>query len=536
VPILLPDGTSLAVPLARHESQAVVWCLFNASLGGRTTLDYSNLSTLTLVGRVLVCFGPEGADAHLSIGGGPLQAVVPGGRTPTIVEHEGITVVICNEEQVDQVFEGGHGIYLGVSGIDAEGKPIGAPHSRHATFISAEGKVSEVTTAPHPTRNGGGRLAISRWEVAETGDYTSGGSARFASIPGPGELAQLGSPYGMGWYRIKMKPSGGGRATIAFPGSGDRLHVFLDGEAAGVAGLGAGAERDLSVTLRRSDQTLVVLAENFGRVSAGSDLGGPVGVTGHAWHIKPLRGGKPALRSGEPLDVLGFRTPLWEVHAGDLARPDRITWTVRHRHKTPILMTFREFVARGVLLLNNQPLRFIERGSAPRVLLDAEVLSRGVNMVQVALLQENVGEDGAPADPAALLREFARVVSFHECVENLTEGAEWAFARWEPPTASHFHAPGARRAHGPAWWRAVFTPTASDGPLFFEPAGLTKGQLYVNGKHLGRYFAATPKGRSLPHEPLYVPRPWLTPEAENAILIFDEHAGDPSRARLVYQG
>ncbi len=542
IPLLLPDGTSLRVPLARDPAQAVTWCVFGASLGGRTRLDYCNLNVFTLVGKVLVCFGPAGAEAHLSIGGAPLEAEVPSGREPAIIEHEGITVVLCNEEQIDHVFDTDDAVYLGVQGLDAKGQPIAA--ARHATRLSAGGVSTQVSAAAPASRHAGGRIAIADWEFAALNDYAAGTSARFASISGPAELAALGSPYGLGWYRVKFRPPSSGRAVLAFPGSGDRLHAFLDGEAAGVVGVGPGASRDLTVALRRTPQTLVVLAENLGRVSAGANLGEPRGVCGHVWAIKTIRAGKPVIRTGEPVDILAFRSPLWEVHAGDMASPDRITWTIRHRHKTPILVTFDDFIARALLIVNNRPVRFIERGSADRVLLDPESLSRGVNTVQVAPLREGVGAEGPPtaddrghrpADPESLLRDFADNVSFHEGVACLSEKAEWAYARWEPPAASHFHKPGARLSHGPTWWRGAFTPADTQTPLFFEPAGLSKGQVYINGRHLGRYFAATATGRSIPHPALYVPRPWLVPDSENTILFFDEHGGDPSRCRLVYE-
>lgn len=536
-PILLPDGTNLRVPLAKDGSQTAAWCLFGVSLGGRTTLDYCNICTFTLVGKVLVCFGPAGAEAHLSIGGAPLEATVPTGRQPVILQHEGITVVICSEEQIDHVFDTDDAVYIGVSGLDGAGKPLGLPHSRQAVRISADGARTDVHTEPSPSpagRPAPARPHAGHWQCAEAADYTAGTSARFASIDGPAELSVLGSPYGLGWYRVKFKPPTAGRALLAFPDSGDRLHVYLDGEAQGVAGVGPGASRDLTVTLARKPQTLVVLAENLGRVGGGANVGEPRGVRSHAWRLKAIRAGRPAIRTGEPIDILSFRSPLWEVHAGDLASPDRVTWTIRHRHKTPLLMTFESFVARAILLVNNKPIRFIERGSADRVFMDPEILTRGANIVQLALLQENVGADGRTADAEGLLRDFAEAVSFHEGVENVTEEGEWAFARWEPPPGSAFRDAGGRRPHGPAWWRAGFTPSATDAPLFFEPTGLTKGQLYVNGRHVGRYFAAAPSGRAIPHVPQHIPRPWLTPDAENTLLVFDEHGGDPTRSKLTY--
>jgi beta-galactosidase len=72
--------------------------------------------------------------------------------------------------------------------------------------------------------------------------------------------------------------------------------------------------------------------------------------------------------------------------------------------------------------------------------------------------------------------------------------------------------------------------------LHFDATGLTKGQIYINGKHLCRYFVATQSGKSVPPQLQYfIPAPWLM-EGENEIMIFDEHGASPGRARLTPAG
>jgi len=34
----------------------------------------------------------------------------------------------------------------------------------------------------------------------------------------------------------------------------------------------------------------------------------------------------------------------------------------------------------------------------------------------------------------------------------------------------------------------------------------------------------------------FIPGPWVNPDQENEILIFDEHGGNPTKCRLVYAG
>ena len=63
-------------------------------------------------------------------------------------------------------------------------------------------------------------------------------------------------------------------------------------------------------------------------------------------------------------------------------------------------------------------------------------------------------------------------------------------------------------------------------PLRIRLEGLTKGVIWVNGKHLGRYW--TMNG----HLDYYVPGPWLS--RRNTLVIFEEGDGTPERAHFVW--
>ncbi|MCC6660632.1 MAG: beta-galactosidase [Phycisphaerales bacterium] len=534
VTLLLPDGTTLPVPLTR--GQTVAWCLLNASLGGRAQLDYCNLCTLAHVGRVFVCYGTAGTTARLSISGSPLEIPVPAGKDPTVHEHEGITVVICNEQQVDRVQVSDDAVYLGADTLLTDGTPVAAAKS--ITRIGADG----VTSTVHPSQPAGvrgGRIPLGHWVGVTAADYMDGSSERFAVIDGPGSLAEEGSPYGLGWYRVRFKSASAGRARVLSPGSGDRLHMFLDGKEAGIMGVGPGAEPEATLALKRTGHTLVVLAENLGRVSTGADLGNTPGLVSHLWAVKPVAAGRAAIKVGLPLDVLSWRSPLWEVHEGDTTAPERLTWTLRHRRKTPLIVTIGAIPARALAILNDKPLAFLERGSQRQLVLGEEALGKGIATFQIAPLQEPAeGGDGGETGMAHLQKDIAAAVSFAEGVTNLSAKAEWGYARWEPPTEARFTR-AARdgrtpaRSAGPTWWRTTFDAGQVPQALYLDASGLTKGQVYVNGRHLCRYWVATGTGRAVPPQTLYfIPPSWLVP-GENTILLFDEHGGDPAKCRLL---
>ncbi len=530
VTLILPEGTTLPVDVG---DSPVSWCVFNANLGGRSRLDYCGFSVFGLVGKVLVVFGSAGIEGRLSINGTPLITTVPkGGKSPSVIEHEGMTVVVCSREQVSTIFLTDDAVFIGASGLTSGGHPLSLEGAKHCTRISAEGEVKQVLAVHPMVTKKSERIAISDWTAAAPHDYADGTSARYASIDGASDLTTLGCPFGYGWYRIRVKSANGGGAKtrIAMPHSGDRLHVYLDGEFSGLIGDGPGATSDLSLTLKKGTHTLVVLAENLGRLAGGADLGEAKGLYGDIWEVKPIRAGKAVIKSGDPFDPLTFRSPLFEVQPGDMTLSDRITWTIQHKKKQqPIIVTIPPLDGRAILMVNNKPAAFIDRGLKSRIVLGTDHLKGGANLIQFAILPDDASDPLAQIGPV-----LTEGVEFFEGVAALSAKAEWAFAKWEQPKAAAFKAPksGGNDGH-PCWWRSTFKLVDTHSPVYFDAAGLTKGQLYVNGRHVCRYFVATAGGKAVPPQSLYaIPGAWLNSGEDNEITIFDEHGASPARCKL----
>lgn len=583
--LLMGDGSMLPVFMG---AQPVVWCLFDVRLAGRSQLDYCNLSAFALVGRVFVASGAPGSLARLSINGSPLEALVPSGdEPPEVLEHEGIVVVIAGDHQLDQIQVGDDAVYVGATGLTTAGEPIVARADSAIRRLGSDGVVQPLKVGPNvlkqaaaappppppppPAAKGkagkdkgkkGGKdksaratpeppppepvrlptvhvqsaakpgtaPALEDWRCAPQADYLDGTSARFASIAGPADLNVLGAPYGYGWYRLRLKNGAARRVKIAWPQSGDRVHLYTDGEALGILGEGPGAAHELTLPLRKGEQTVVALAENFGRFSSGLALGEPKGCYGPAYEVEPVRVGKPVLTRAEPVEPLGLQAaPVFHVHRGDVTDAQRPTWDIQHKRKTALLLRLSPGGWRGVLMLNNAPLRVVD-GSGPfTVILDPEKLSRGHATVQFAVL-------GEAADAMA---DLGGALTAWECVDVPGAKAEWGFAKWEPPPADAYKPLGKRggKGEGPHWYKASFTaPAAPGAALFFEATGLSKGQLYVNGRHLGRYFTATAEGKGVGPQAAYVvPAAFLQPGKGNELVLFDEHGAAPGKCRLMHR-
>ncbi|MCB9847717.1 MAG: beta galactosidase jelly roll domain-containing protein [Phycisphaeraceae bacterium] len=267
----------------------------------------------------------------------------------------------------------------------------------------------------------------------------------------------------------------------------------------------------------------------MGRSSEGFMLLEPKGVYGSLYEVKQFAAGRATMATAKPLRPLDFRTPLWRVHDDDRTDPRRATWSFTHRRKTPILLTMDPAPVRGLVVLNDEPIHWI-KGAAPlKLALTPERLRQGKNEVQIAIL----------GDMESVFKDLVAATKFREGVSDLADKAEWAFARWEPPTPAQYDSvtkaamgSGASRA---VWWRATFSTPETDVPMFLDVSGMTKGQVFVNGRNLGRYFSATAGGKAVgPQMRLYIPAPWLSTDGENTLEIFDEHGASPKKCSLVF--
>jgi beta-galactosidase len=522
VPLLLPDGTSMVVPVA---SNSVAWCLLGVNVGPRSRLDYTNLSAMGTVGQAMVLFAPAGSEGVLSVNGSRAEVRVPDDNTPLILDHEGLAIAILSEEQTNRTFFTDDAIFIGVEGMRGDGTPI-EPHDARQYFrLGADGTSRRVSVGHATQTKRQRRPSISAWSESPLWDFIDGSSPRYAAIDGPADLATLGCPVGYGWYRISFEGDRARHVRAAFPAAGDRLHFFSEGKSAGIAGVGPGAEARLSLPIRRGPQTLVVLVENFGRFSEGTRLGEGKGLIGEAYEVVPLKVGRPEVTTGLPLDPLEFRVPLWHVAQGDTTGSDRVTWKVHYRAKSPVLMSFESPPDGALLVVNDKVVEFLDASGPAEVLLDPDWFGRGTTQIQVVPLGHG--------DAERLRTILARTVSFEECVAPLFAGASMAFARWEAVLTPN---PRPKRHHAgvPTWWHATLMADPSAGPVWLDLAGMTKGQVYVNGRHLGRYFVATSSGRRVPPQSRYhVPASWLRSDGHNDLVLFDEHGANPTRVRAL---
>jgi len=532
LPLLLPDGSSLDVSLS---AQQVHWCLFDVQLTSRSVLDHSTLCPLFFANNTLVVFGPSGSTGTVSINGTPTELEVPSGRRPVTLQIDDVTICVVSEALADETFHSDTITFVGISGLTALDEPLPGSSKTHVE-IDASGKISPVTTkAPDDnTPSKMPSIELEHWELATDAPHISGESPRFAQINEPDTLPNLGAPQGYGWYRINLRAGATRKLKVGAPEMDDRLQLFLDSEPIGILGRGPGAEPSLTLSLKKGTHVLVGLSDNMGYPTGGSIIKDRKGLYGHLYEMETFRTPKPKLEVSEPFDLLTWRSPLFGVREGDKTHPSRITWSFAHRKHSPLVIDLEPLPARAVVILNDEPIDFIDAAQAKRLFLPTEQTKRGNNVLQLALHTDEGEGDVADAKVNDALAIVSRC-KFIEASSSATEKGDWGFAKWEPPAENAYKEVAKSnlgKENTPGWWRSFFNAPTGRVAIELDLSSMTKGVVFLNGHNLGRYFSQTPDGKRVP--PLLsmpLPKPYLK-ETGNELVVFDEHGGNPGRIKV----
>lgn len=535
--LLLADGAMLPVRLGH---QRVHWCMFNVNLSSKHTLDYTSLNTLTATDNALIVFGAANSLGEVSINGTPMELEVPKGRKPLVIDHEGITLIVVCDEMADETFIHENHVYVGCAGVTTDGLPIPSPNGKTHTHIDPTGVAKTHNTKfieGYPEEDLP-KVNIGNWELATPEEHINGLSPRYAQIPGPADLSELGTPYGYGWYKVAIKNSATKKLKVCAPEANDRVSVFLDGDYVGVFGDGPGAENILALPTKKGDQQLVMLADNMGRVDSGSDMTGNKGVFGHIVEHTPFKAGKATIENGNPMEILKYRSPVFGVQHGDSTLPGRITWSFKHLKKSSIVLALPAFSVRTMIILNDEPIRLYDANRKHQLVLDDEATKRGNNVLQIAFEDNAISQDGE-----AFVQEALKLINDQcdiiECANQITDKCEWSFAKWEMPAEIDFESVSKSKLSNtskPSWWRSSFATPDLKVALSLDLSGMSKGQVYLNGHAMGRYFVSTNDAKPVePAMPLVIPSAWLKADTENELTIFDEHGASPSKVRVIVE-
>ncbi|MEX2215893.1 MAG: hypothetical protein WD768_17410, partial [Phycisphaeraceae bacterium] len=517
--LLLPGGSTLSVPMGKDRA---AWVLVNANLEGMATLDYTNLRPWAFLDqRMLVLFAPAGSEGVVSIDGALLELKVPGGFSPLITQHESLTIVILNDEQLDAAFVTSTGLLIGASELDEEDQPTLHAKFKHVTLVSSEGKMTKVT--PPPVRRSGALPKLGAWACPELDAMLKGEDESFAALKELASLDKLAHGAPCGWYRLAL-PASKAAPQVMAPKWRGRVRVFAGGQP--VALIGDVADAIAGPLKLPAARELVLFADSPGRLCEGWRQGEQQGPVGDLYAVKPVRLGKAATSTAPTPDVSSFCAFLSEFAFGDHVVGSTWKWTVKPKSREGLIVRIKGLPFRAVLLANDEPVAVYDPvQSAGCVTTFLEVgahITGGRNALVLAAF-----------DTLAARTDAGKFVSMFDITANLTSKAEWAFAPWKEPKDEAFAAlKTASRSSQPRWYRSEFRLPDATAPLFFDPQGLSKGHVLLNGRHVGGYWQSIAGKAVANPQRLLLPDAWLKTDAANVLMIFDEEGRSPKASRL----
>ncbi|MDP6636789.1 MAG: beta-galactosidase, partial [Phycisphaerae bacterium] len=517
--VSLPSGTRLTVSLEAIGAAAIP---IDLELTPSCMLDYTNLMPLGFFhDRVLVLHGPPDWEGLISINGERLDIEVPDDDEPVVVEHEDLTVVVVNSDLAmrawpldDKIIFGPE--FVGEMSDDGEYVVSATKAGSYAILHLTDGKIShKKIKQTSPKSPPAPRLGD--WKRVSVCAEATLRELKWEKMSRPRDVDQLGVPYGYVWYRAELDQPRAKKRRLMLPQCEDRATLYVNGELAGVWGRGQGATREpVMVSLKRGSNVIAVLADNLGRSVSSLRFGGPKGLFGHIYDAKKLRVSRPKLKSAGAMNKRivprAMLHKLPELEAEPIWQAD---FSIPLTKVVPISISFEGLEHHVAILCNDRPAGlFINEGLNYGDVTLGAGLKRGKNVIRVMLWGD--------VDPDA-----TEAFRFYSLLDNLTENAKWARRCWEMPEPSKAMTGSGR----PAWYASRFkypaSAAAAGKPMFVEIAGSRKGQLFLNGHNIGRFWTIGPQ------KYYYLPECWL---AEiNELVIFDEHGRSPARSKLVFR-
>ena len=333
-------------------------------------------------------------------------------------------------------------------------------------------------------------------------------------IDGPRDVDQLGVHYGYLWYRIGLEQKHAGTRQIYLPDVADRATLFLNGQWLGTVGSGPGAEdKPVKVALKAGMNELIALLDNMGRDNYGPRLGMRKGIFGHVYDVTQprlspfkLKGLADWPRRIVPRSLDHVRERLEEMPVFE-ADAEFVLTSVARVH-----VSFRDVPHHLAIFCNDRLAGLVLNPGDTKfgsVTLQAG-LKKGRNHLKLMLWGD------------ADVKSLGQWQVFS--LDTQLSTGQWSARRWARPEGKQREVK--LRKLLPAWFASGFKHSRSAVPLFLSLDGANKGQIFLNGHNVGRFWTVGPQ------QWYYLPEPWLADE--NELLIFSEDGVAPSEAKLAY--
>ena len=521
--LLLEDGVQIPVTFG---DSPVTWFVVGADLHGTATLDYVNVPPYAIVGRrMLVLQGPAKTSVFLSINGAPTQLTVPaekaGGGAPLCVEHMGITVVVCNQSQVDQSVVHDDAFHFGIRRVDAAGNLYAADGIRKPLRIAADGETTSIDTI---TSRKIRKRSIGAWEIFDEPDPRQPDHPRSVRVDGDLGLSSVGAAFDYGWFSAELKNRKPVNGELRFLGGLQDALMWINEKPVDPV-----RNARVDIKLAKGGNVVSLLARHAPRRFDAASGAGYGDRPGSMVLVEPLKGCRRKVVNIDPADPFLVRRFVAGAAEGQRTASRAETITFTHRKKSTLLVELQAGLT-GIVMLNGEPIAHHD-GQGMQIQLvprETEGFKSGENVVAFTPLEQ--------ADDQL---ESGRLDVF-EVVEELLSADAWNFRRWEKPDERigswrELNGGAASKSGAPRWYRTTVSGIGNnDGSGHLEVRGLSRGRAWLNGVPLGSYELKPPgaAGNAKSNARLPVPLIDTEPSGAHTLLLFDEGGADPSEVTL----
>jgi hypothetical protein len=520
------------------------------------TLERSMASLLWLdeASRTVFLYAASGTRVTLSVDGEELEGLIPHQQPLVLRSSSGVQCVVLDEFLAGRFWPLEDGtICLGAYDMTGAGEPV--CDREESVWMFSSGTL-QSRSEPVRHRKSARTQRLPDWQTWQA--VPSIPSGDWQPISGPCTHEELGVFEGGVWYRASLEAKEAGWQRLLVPAYGAGLvSVYHNGDYIGM--LGESRIRSLPNLMERPrdqwrEQLTVYLRPGRNEfLFYSEDMGRPAG-------------GTPAPR-GLSGDVVAGARPLELENLSDLEEAPVSQEAFRHLryldYPEPAPCTAMDFT------LTAKPEESIQL-SLPLPLFDlfadcfavktfaVEVEGQVLDPVGLPGCEMNtfripVSEGGGAVRVRILYHGSRQVLLSVLRAWGCPAGAtltDWSWSAFRPPvsipeTAATLSTPAASASRllfpvsldekvesqgcQPTWYATTF-PHPGDGRHFLRIGKLMKGQVYLNGHHIGRYWQKKPAIQN--H--YYLPTEWM--EEENRLWIFEETGVPPVNTGLVTLG
>lgn len=517
IDLALPNGKTLTVDLSFCGALAVP---FEMKLPGEAVLDYCSLQPLGLFGpeerSVLILHGRAGLEGQISINNVPRTLTIPDGPSPELIEHQDQQILLITTDLARRTWPIDDLIVLGPEFVGRTMDDVlhADKAKQYHVYSLSEGKLSARKITPSKASSPTAPR-LGKWDRFAICPEPVDANLPWRKLDRPRDVDKIGIHYGYAWYRIPVEHDRPKKRNLFLPDCADRATLYLDGELIGTWGPGPDATRDpLPVSFKKGEGNLVVMVDNLGRFCRSSRLGEPKGLYGHIWDAKPLKTRPPKI---EPVESFPHRLlPRNLAHLMDALETQPITsasFSFNLPKASSVHLRFSGIPHHVAVVCNDRPVEFFARqgGTNWGNWTFGPETKKGKNTVELLIW-------------GALDEACLKNVELHSLIEPISADGRWSALPWTalPETSAREPIKGKG-----CWYRVNFKadPDAPE-PLFFWPGGVKKGQIFLNGWNVGRYWNIGPQ------EWYYLPECYLA--EDNELVLFEENGNPPQQCKLKY--